>query len=172
MNSQQTLRNLILKQQTDMLPVRLLGGDTNAGQLLQVIQAALCRSKESGVVGPLLLQRLLHVPPLEQGLLDAAVRSQARFRVLAKRVVQLMNEGVGILRNAMHVLDPEVGVGVNSKLVHSRVVTVLQHSPPLNDPDQDHHNGNHQQEVNKPSHGDITHQPQCPQNQQNNCDRP
>ena len=48
----------------------------------------------------------------------------------------------------------------------------LKHSPPLNNPDQHDDNGNHQQDVNKPSHRVTAHQPQQPQNYQYHSDRP
>src|SRR5258707_9212904 len=47
----------------------------------------------------------------------------------------------------------------------------LQDSAALNDPDQNHDNGNHQQDVNKPAHRVTAHQSQEPQNNQYNGNR-
>jgi len=48
----------------------------------------------------------------------------------------------------------------------------LGRSPPLNDSDQHNDNGNDQQDMNKITHRIATHQPQQPQNYQNDSDRP
>ena len=42
----------------------------------------------------------------------------------------------------------------------------------LNEADYHNDNGNHQQDVNKPSHRVTAHQPQQPQNYQYHCNRP
>jgi len=48
----------------------------------------------------------------------------------------------------------------------------LYGSSPLDDPDQDDDNGNDQQDVNKISHRIAGHQPQQPQDYQDDSDRP
>ena len=48
----------------------------------------------------------------------------------------------------------------------------LRQSSSLNDLDQHHDNGEHQQEVNEPSHRVTAHQPQQPQNRQDYSNRP
>ena len=49
--------------------------------------------------------------------------------------------------------------------------TGSQDLSPLDDPDEDHHNGSDEQNVDQPSHGEAGHEPESPENKKNDGDR-